>query len=49
MSLWPELSAGEFRMHYVNAGGIRTRCLEAGHGEEALLLLQRWKKEFSNK
>lgn len=39
MSLWPELSAGEFRMHYVNAGGIRTRCLEAGRGEEALLLL----------
>ena len=39
MSLWPELSQGEFRMHYVNAGGLRTRCLEAGRGAETLIFL----------
>lgn len=39
MSLWPTLAAGEYRMHYVDAGGIRTRCLEAGSGNEALIFL----------
>ncbi len=39
MSLWPELANGEFKIHYVNAAGIRTRCLEAGSGGAALILL----------
>ena len=37
--LWPELAAGAFRMHYVDAGPIRTRCLESGGGEAAIVLL----------
>ena len=37
--LWPSLADGEFRQHYVQAGPIRTRCLEAGSGEHALILL----------
>ena len=37
--LWPELAAGAFRMHYVDAGPVRTRCLEAGRGDEAIVLL----------
>ena len=39
MSLWPELASGEYRMHYVNAGGLKTRCLEAGAGRESVLFL----------
>lgn len=39
MSLWPELASGEFTMSYVNAGGIRTRCLETGSGKDTLILL----------
>jgi 2-hydroxy-6-oxonona-2,4-dienedioate hydrolase len=30
MSLWPEMAAGEFGLKTVNAGGVRTRYLEAG-------------------
>jgi 2-hydroxy-6-oxonona-2,4-dienedioate hydrolase len=37
--LWPELAAGSYRMHYVDAGPIRTRCLEAGSGDKAIVLL----------
>jgi 2-hydroxy-6-oxonona-2,4-dienedioate hydrolase len=39
MSLWPELASGEYRLHHVNAGGLKTRCLEAGAGAEAVLFL----------
>lgn len=41
MSLWPELAHGQFRMHYVDAGGVRTRCLSAGEptGATPVLLL----------
>lgn len=42
MSLWPELAQGQYSLGYVDAGGIRTRCLEAGTknaGEEPVLLL----------
>jgi len=38
-SLWPTLSAGEFRLHTVQAGPVRTRCLEAGRGDKAVILL----------
>lgn len=38
-TLWPELAAGEYRMHYVNAGGLRTRCLETGAKGEPLIYL----------
>ena len=30
MSLWPEMAAGEFALKTVDAGGVRTRYLEAG-------------------
>ncbi|HXF34741.1 MAG TPA: alpha/beta hydrolase [Candidatus Acidoferrales bacterium] len=39
MSLWPELSGGQFRVHYVWAGTTRTRVLEAGSGPETLIFL----------
>lgn len=39
MALWPELASGEFRLHYVQAGPIRTRCLEAGSGDDSLIFL----------
>lgn len=35
MSLWPELASGEVRLHYVDAAGVRTRCLEAGESNSA--------------
>lgn len=37
--LWPELADGQFRLGYIDAGAVRTRCLEAGDGEEAIVLL----------
>lgn len=30
MSLWPELAHGQYNLGYVDAGGIRTRCLQSG-------------------
>lgn len=39
MSLWPVLAAGEFRMHYVDAGGVRTRSLQTGSGADTLIFL----------
>lgn len=39
MSLWPELAHGQFRMHYVDAGGVRTRCLSAGEPTGAMPVL----------
>lgn len=39
LSLWPELASGEFSLRYVDAGGIRTRALEAGRGPETLIFL----------
>lgn len=39
MSLWPELANGSFKLHFVDAGGVRTRCLEAGEGRETLVFL----------
>jgi 2-hydroxy-6-oxonona-2,4-dienedioate hydrolase len=38
-TLWPSLMAGEYRLRYVQAGPLRTRCLETGSGSEALILL----------
>jgi 2-hydroxy-6-oxonona-2,4-dienedioate hydrolase len=39
MSLWPEIASGEIRLTYHQAGPIRTRTLEAGNGEEAIVFL----------
>ena len=39
MSLWPELSEGEFSLGYVDAGGIRTRVLSAGTSGDPLIFL----------
>lgn len=39
MLLWPELAAGQYRLHYVWAGTTRTRVLEAGSGPETLIFL----------
>jgi 2-hydroxy-6-oxonona-2,4-dienedioate hydrolase len=38
-TLWPQLMAGRFKIHNVMAGGINTRCLEAGEGTDAIVLL----------
>jgi 2-hydroxy-6-oxonona-2,4-dienedioate hydrolase len=38
MALWPELADLEFTLGYVNAAGVRTRCLAAGAGEPLILL-----------
>ncbi len=38
MSMWLEMLGCEYRMGYVNAGGIRTRYLEAGSGHRDTLL-----------
>ncbi|RUS43914.1 alpha/beta fold hydrolase [Cohnella sp. AR92] len=38
MSIWTELANLEFKLHYVNANGIRTRVLEAGTGDPLILL-----------
>jgi 2-hydroxy-6-oxonona-2,4-dienedioate hydrolase len=39
MSLWPELSDGEFSLGYLDARGIRTRVLSAGIRGEPLIFL----------
>lgn len=38
-SLWPAIAGGALRLHHVQAGPVRTRCLEAGEGAEAVILL----------
>lgn len=38
MSMWLEMLGCEYRMGYVNAGGIRTRYLEAGSGNRETLV-----------
>lgn len=38
-TLWPAFMSGEFNLRYVDAGGLRTRCLETGAGDEAIILL----------
>ena len=39
--LWPELASGEYRLGYVDAGGVRTRHLEAGDtkADEAVIFV----------
>lgn len=39
MSFWSSLSTVAHRIRYIEAGPIRTRVLEAGSGDEALILL----------
>lgn len=38
MTIWTDLADASFKLHYVNANGIRTRVLEAGEGDPLLLL-----------
>lgn len=38
MTIWTDLANTEFKLHFVDAGGIRTRVLEAGNGEPMILL-----------
>lgn len=39
MGLWPDLMAGAYALEFVEVGGVRTRALEAGDGDEAVLML----------
>jgi 2-hydroxy-6-oxonona-2,4-dienedioate hydrolase len=38
MTLWTEMQDLEFKLYYLDAGGIKTRVLEAGEGEPLILL-----------
>lgn len=38
-SIWSDLRGVEFSQSYINAGGIRTRCLTSGSEDKPLLLL----------
>lgn len=38
MTIWSDLANLEFKLFYVNANGVKTRVLEAGHGEPLILL-----------
>ncbi len=37
-TVWTNLSNSNFKLHFVDAKGIKTRCLEAGSGEPLILL-----------
>ncbi|HUQ75869.1 MAG TPA: alpha/beta fold hydrolase [Burkholderiales bacterium] len=39
MSFWTDLQGTEFAQRWIDAGGVRTRIVEAGRGERAVLLL----------
>lgn len=38
-SIWNQLQGIEFKQTFYNAGGVRTRALEAGSGDKALILM----------
>jgi 2-hydroxy-6-oxonona-2,4-dienedioate hydrolase len=38
MSIWTDLTGIEFALEYVDAGGIKTRALTAGEGEDVIFL-----------
>ena len=38
MTIWTDLANIEFKLHYVDANGIKTRVLEAGEGTPLILL-----------
>jgi 2-hydroxy-6-oxonona-2,4-dienedioate hydrolase len=37
-SVWADLRGVSFKQHYIDAGGIRTRCIESGDPSKALVL-----------
>jgi 2-hydroxy-6-oxonona-2,4-dienedioate hydrolase len=37
-SVWSDLRGVSFKQHYINAGGIRTRCIESGDPAKPLVL-----------
>lgn len=38
MTIWTELTDVEFTLTHIDAGGLRTRTLQAGHGEAVVML-----------
>lgn len=38
MTIWTDLARTEFKLHYVDANGVKTRVLEAGNGKPLILL-----------
>ncbi len=38
MSLWPEMATAEFALKTVDAGGVRTRYLEAGRPDAPVVV-----------
>ena len=42
MTIWTDLANIEFKLHFVDANGIKTRVLEAGKGEPYLTSWYRW-------
>ncbi|MFJ7746744.1 alpha/beta fold hydrolase [Peribacillus sp. NPDC097295] len=38
MTMWTDLADLEYKLHYIDANGIRTRVLEAGKGDPLILL-----------
>lgn len=38
VSIWNELAGAAYRQHFIDAGGIRTRIIEAGDGEPLIML-----------
>jgi 2-hydroxy-6-oxonona-2,4-dienedioate hydrolase len=38
-ALWPTLAAVEHSIHFIDAGGVRTRVLDAGDGPETVIFL----------
>jgi len=38
MTIWNELANIDYRHTFVNAGGLRTRALQAGHGQPVIML-----------
>ena len=37
-SVWADLRGVSFKQHYIDAGGIRTRCIESGDPSKPLVL-----------
>lgn len=37
-SVWSDLRGVSFKQHYIDAGGIRTRCIESGDPSKPLVL-----------
>jgi len=38
MSIWTDLTDIDFRLDWINAGGVKTRALIAGEGEDVIFM-----------